>query len=62
MTYKNCAQRFHINFTLTPIIFDPNYLDTDGIRVNSSVNGVATHYLVDKNRLYAQVLRTVRIN
>jgi RHS repeat-associated protein len=30
--------------------------DVDGIRVKSTVNGVATHYLVDKNRPYAQVL------
>jgi RHS repeat-associated protein len=30
--------------------------DAAGIRVGSTVNGVATHYLVDKNRPYAQVL------
>jgi len=30
--------------------------DTDGIRVSSTVNGVTTQYLVDKNRDYAQVL------
>jgi len=30
--------------------------DADGIRVSSTVNGVTTQYLVDKNRDYAQVL------
>ncbi len=30
--------------------------DTDGIRIGSTLNEVATHYLVDKNRPYAQVL------
>lgn len=30
--------------------------DTDNIRVSSTVNGVTTEYLVDKNRPYAEVL------
>jgi YD repeat-containing protein len=30
--------------------------DTDGIRTSSTINGVTTNYLVDKNRDYAQVL------
>ncbi len=30
--------------------------DADGIRVGRTVNGIATHYLVDKNQTYAQVL------
>jgi RHS repeat-associated protein len=36
--------------------------DTDGIRVSSTVNGVTTQYLVDKNRDYAQVLAEYQNN
>jgi len=36
--------------------------DTDGIRVSSTVNGVTTQYLVDKNRDYAQVLEEYQNN
>ena len=35
--------------------------DVDGVRVSSTVNGVTTEYLVDKNRDYAQVLEE-RVN
>ncbi|AFY50369.1 RHS repeat-associated core domain protein [Nostoc sp. PCC 7524] len=38
------------------IIDITNHYDSDGIRIVQTVNGEVTHFLVDKNRDYAQVL------
>ncbi len=40
----------------TPISTITYGYDADGIRVNSTIDGVMTNYLVDKNRDFAQVL------
>ena len=43
----------------TPTSFIAYKYDADGIRASSTVNGVRTDYLVDKNRDFAQVLEEV---
>jgi RHS repeat-associated protein len=44
-------------FAQTPISEIDYEYDVDDIRVSSTVNGIVTKYLVDKNREYAQVLQ-----
>lgn len=50
----DCDNRLAVVQTPSSVI--NHVYDADGTRVHSTVNGNSTHYLVDKNRSFAQVL------